>query len=180
MGFLTYYSEMAQTQTPGIWYTLHNQLFLDEDGTISLVPRYFKSDSYTIPDWLAWLGGGKMKWDNRPSLEHDFDCKYHSFIKVNLTKNELLEKGYLCNFRKLIGADKIIMPVCKNIPLKYLSLEAMTFNQANSKFKRMMKATNNLKNWRINLMRFAVNFNCGWLLNGKAEIDLNKIYKDCI
>lgn len=180
MKFLTYYSEMAQTEIPGIWYTLHNQLYLDKDNTISLVPRYFKSDSYTIPEWLAWLGGGKMKWDNRPSLEHDFNCKYHSFIKVNLTKDELIQKGYLRTKIKKSGSKKIMICVCEDIAVEYLSIEKMTFNQANSRFKRAMQATENLKNWRINMMRFAVNFNVGWIFSKKSAIDLTKLYNDYI
>ena len=180
MKFLTYYSEMAQTEKPGIWYTLHNQLFIDKNNTISLVPRFFSSDSYTIPDWLAWLGGGKMKWDNRPSLEHDLNCKYHSFIKVNLTKNELIQKGYLHTKIKSSGSKNIMICVCEDIPIEYLSVEKINFNQVNGRFKRMMQATNNLKIWRINMMRFAVNFNIGWLFSGKIKLDLNKLYKDFI
>lgn len=180
MKFLTYYSKMTQTPKPNIWATLHNQLFKDNDEAIYLVPRYFLTDSYTIPDWLAWLGGGKMKWDNRPAIGHDFDCKFHQCIKVLLTENELRKKGYLRHHTKVIGDEYIIIPVCDDIPIEFLSIEPVTFNQANSKFKRMLKATNNIKNWRINLMRFAVNFNIGWLKSGKEKIDLNRVYKRCI
>lgn len=180
MRFLTYFSEMGQTPKPNIWATLHNQLFKDDDGVIYLVPRYFLTDSYTIPDWLCWLGGGKMKWDNRPAIGHDFDCKYHQTIKVCLSEDELRQKGILRHHTKLIDGDTIVIPVCEDIPIEYLCVERVTFNQANSKFKRMMLATNNIKKWRANLMRFAVNFNIGWLNSGKEKIDLNKIYKGCI
>lgn len=180
MKFLTYFSEMGQTAEPNIWITLHNQLYKDQDGAIYLVPRYFLSDSYTIPDWLAWLGGGKMKWDNRPAIGHDFDCKFHQCIKVHLTENELREKGILRHHTKVIGDEYFVIPVCEDIPIEFLSIEPVTFNQANSKFKRMMLATENLKKWRVNLMRFAVNFNIGWLKSGKEKIDLNRIYKGYI
>lgn len=180
MNFLTYYSEMCQTPEPNIWVTMHNQLFKDEDKTIYLVPRYFKTDSYTIPDWLAWLGGGKMKWDNRPAIGHDFDCKFHQCIKVHLTDDELRKKGLLRRHKKRIGDNCLLIPVCEDIPVEYLGIEPVTFNEANSKFKRMMTATENISKWRINLMRFAVNFNIGWLKSGKRSIDLNKIYKECI
>ena len=180
MRFLTYFSEMIQTSKPNIWVTLHNQLFKDKDGTIYLVPRFFLSDSYTIPDWLAWLGGGKMKWDNLPAIGHDFDCKFHQCIKVHLTEDELRKKGLLKQHKKIIGGETLLIPICEDIPLEYLGIEPVTFNQANSKFKRMMKATGNIKNWRVNLMRFAVNFNIGWLKSGKKKIDLNCIYKGYI
>lgn len=180
MSFLTYYSEMAQTPKPNIWATLHNQLFKDDDGVIYLVPRYFLTDSYTIPDWLAWLGGGKMKWDNRPAIGHDFDCKFHQCIKVNLSESELREKGYLRSHTKVLGDEYLIIPVCDDIPIQYLSVIDVSFNQANSKFKRMMLATQNIKKWRVNLMRFAVNFNIGWMKSGKEKIDLSRIYKGVI
>ncbi len=177
MEFLTFYAEIGQSAEPNYWYTKHNQLFLDQDGSIYLVPRHFVTDGYTIPDWIAFLGGGKMKWDIRPAIGHDFDCRYHQCVKVHLTKDELIKKGYLRDFKKVKGEEYTIIPVCEDIPIEYLSVEPVTFNQANSKFKRMMKATGNIKNWRINLMRCAVNLNIGWLFSGKEKIDLTRLYK---
>lgn len=180
MKFLTYFAEIGQTAVPNLCCTSHNQLFKDADGSIYLVPRYFITDGYTIPDWLAWLAGGKMKWDIRPAIGHDFDCKYHQTIKVNLTESELRNKGYLRNHTKTLGDEYIVIPICDDIPVEYLCVERVTFNQANSKFKRMMLATDNIKKWRVNLMRCAVNLNIGWVFSGKNKIDLNKIYKECI
>lgn len=180
MKFLTFFAEIGQTAEPNYWYTKHNQLFKDKDGSIYLVPRFFITDGYTIPDWIAWLGGGKMKWDIRPAIGHDFDCRYHQCIKVHLTEQELREKGYIHNFKKKIGEEWALIPVCEDIPIEYLSIEHITFNQANSKFKRMMVATDNIKKWRVNLMRCAVNLNFGWLFSGKEKIDLTKLYKGVI
>ena len=180
MEFLTYFTEVAQTAEPNYWITKHNQLFKDEDGSIYLVPRFFITDGYTIPDWIAWLGGGRMKWDIRPAIGHDFDCHYHQSIKVHLTKKELIDKGYLRSYKKCFGDEWKLITICDEIPIEYLSIESVTFNQANSKFKRMMKATENIKKWRINLMRAAVNLNINWLKSGKVKIDLTKIYKEVI
>lgn len=180
MKFLTYRTIVAQGEEADLCYTLHNQLFLDKDGTIYLVPRYFETDGYTIPYWLAWLGGGKKKWDMRPAVGHDFDCKYHQSIIVNLTEEELRSKGYLLHKEKKIGESVLIIPICEDIPIKYLSVVKTTFNQANSKFKRMMKATGQLKAWRVNMMRLAVNFNVGWAFSGKTKINLEKLYNSVI
>lgn len=180
MNFITDFAELGQTAEPNYWYTKHNQLFKDQDGVIYLVPRYFITDGYTIPDWIAWLGGGKMKWDTRPAIGHDFDCKFHQCIRVILTEEELRRRRFLRTHKKQFGDDTYLITVCDDIPIDYLAIEPVTFNQANSKFKRMMKATGNIKNWRINLMRAAVNLNIGWLKSGKEKIDLNKIYKGYI
>ena len=37
--FLTDKSRLGQTNIEGIWYTLDNQLYKDDDGTIYLTPR---------------------------------------------------------------------------------------------------------------------------------------------
>lgn len=173
--FVTGKALCGQSETDGKWFTLHNQLFLDENNHLILVPRWFITDGYTIPEWLAWLGGGKMKWDIRPSIGHDFECKYHGYIKVNSTVSALREKGIIRTVKK---ENKSII-VCENVPKEYLEFVETTFNQANSRFKRMMKAVGCIKNWRINMMRFAVNFNIGWLKQ-KERSTLNNIYKDFI
>lgn len=180
MKFLTGKTVTVQTDETDLYCTLHNQLFLDDDGTIYLVPRYFKTDGYTIPCWLAWLGGGKKKWDMRPAIGHDLDCKYHQSIVVNLTEQELRSKGFLTHKEIHIDGQTLVTPYCENIPIEYLTVVKTTFNQANSKFKRMMKATKQLKMWRILMMRFAVNFNIGWLFSGKSEIILEKLYNNVI
>ena len=87
--FLTGKSRFEQTYPCGLWKTLDNQLYQDKDDTIYLVPRNFQTDGYTIPNWIAWLGGSKMEWDTRCSTQHDFECRYHQVIIVELTVAQL-------------------------------------------------------------------------------------------
>jgi len=171
--FITGKAATEQSDKDGLWYTLHNQLFMDEDGQLYLVPRNFKTDGYTIPLWIAWLGGGKMQWDIRPAIEHDFECKFHQEILVKLTIYELMQKGLIRN--KTVDDRGIL--ICENIPAEYLELRKVNFSQVNGKFKRMMKATNCIKSWRINMMRFCVNFNPGWIATRNNSFDLANIYK---
>ena len=169
MDFLTSNARIEQTDVPGIWQTIDNQLYKDVDGSIYLVPRYYKTDNYTIPDWLAWLGGNKSKWDVRPSHFHDFGCQFHALIKVCMNEQTLRIKRLL-----RVKDDKI---VCENIPIKFLKVEKKNKWFIDCMFKRMMKVANNIPSWRINLMRMAVFFNVGWLANYYNDIDLNQLYK---
>ncbi|MDD3236795.1 MAG: hypothetical protein PHV37_01700 [Candidatus Gastranaerophilales bacterium] len=174
--FITGKTEFRQSNKDGRCYALHNQLYQDDDGLLYLVPRFFLTDGFTIPKWLAPIGGGRMEWDVRPAIGHDFDCKYHQTIVVNATVKELFKNGFIKIIEKL--GEAIV--ICEDLPLNILSVKKISFSEANSKFKRMMKAVECIKNWRINMMRFAVNFNLGWLKSGKEPIDLNKIYKEPI
>lgn len=169
MKWLTDNVRLEQTDKNGIWKTLDNQLFQDEDGRIYLAPRYILTDGYTIPNWIAWLGGSKMQWDTRCSTQHDLECKYAQVIVVTLTEWQLRRLRYLKVYNNKI--------VCENIPKKYLFVKKTTFNETNNRFKRMMMTSFNIPKWRVNLMRFAVNFNFGWH-SCKDSIDLNKIYKE--
>lgn len=175
--FITGRAMLAQTYFAGKWHTLHNQLFLDDDNRLYFVPRYFVTDGYTIPKSLALLGGGKMEWDIRPAIQHDFECKYHKIFR--LKKELTLEELRKTNILRDITKNGITITVCENIEAEFLEIIDSTFNQANSRFKRSLKALDNMKNWRINMMRFAVNFNIGWIF-GKKELEIGKIYKDYI
>ena len=178
MRFLTYFTELMQTPEPNYWITKHNQLFQDNNGDIILVPRYFITDGYTIPEWIAWLAGGRMKYDIRSAIGHDLECKFHYYIKVHLTEKELWDKGFLKLHKKTLGNDTFLIPICEDIPIEYLSIELTTFNETNSRFKRMMSASGLIKKWRVNLMRFGVNFNFNWFIEGRKDLDLNKLYKE--
>ena len=136
MNFLTSNARIEQTDVPGIWQTIDNQLYKDVDGSIYLVPRYYKTDNYTIPDWLAWLGGNKSKWDVRPSHFHDFGCQFHALIKVCMNEQTLRTKRLL-----RVKDDKI---VCENIPIKFLKVEKKNKWFIDCMFKRMMKVANRL------------------------------------
>lgn len=170
MPFLTDNARIEQTDKAGIWKTLDNQLYKDEDGSIYLVPRYYLTDNYTIPDWLAWLGGNKSKWDVRPSHFHDFGCAYRKLIKVNLNETQL-------RMRRLLHV-KNNRVVCENIPIKWLEVVSVDKWFIDCMFKRMMIDTYNIPKWRVNMMRFAVFFNVGWLANYNKDINLEEIYND--
>ena len=165
--FLTGKSRIEQTDTEGIWKTLDNQLYLDEDNTIYLVPRYFLTDGFTIPNWIAWFGGSKMQYDTRCSTQHDFECKFHKVIVVNLSITQLKEMKLL--------REKNGMMICEDIPKKFLEIKETTFNQTNCRFKRMLKTTT-LSHCRINLLRTGVNFNVSWLWS-KQKLNMSDIYK---
>lgn len=171
--FITGKAEVKQSDINGKWYTSHNQLYQDDDGVLYLVPRNYQTDGYTIPRWLAWLGGGRMQWDIRPAIGHDFECEYHAEIVVNATVEELRSLGFV----KEITKDGQEITVCKNLPLRYLAVRETTFKRVNDKFKRMMEAVGCIAQWRVNLMRFGVNFNIGWLKSGKKKINLSRLYE---
>ena len=93
--FITGKAEIEQSDENGKWFTENNLLYMDYDGIIYLVPRGFKTDGYTIPNSVAWLGGSKMNLDIRPAILHDFNCYFHKDIIVNLNVSELRKKGLL-------------------------------------------------------------------------------------
>ncbi len=173
--FITGKAVLAQDEFLDNWITLHNQLFQDKDGNLYFVPRFFKTDGYTIPNYLAFIGGSKMEYDLRPAIQHDFECKYHKVIMVTKTLDELIDENYV----KEITKNDTKITICEDIPIEYLKVKDTTFNQANNRFKRALKSLGQIKPWRINLMRFAVNFNISWAFS-KKELELEKFYKTTI
>lgn len=167
MKWLTKPSLLQQLPEPNKWLMWENELFQDEDGSIYLVPCYYKTDNYTIPDWIAWLGGSKSKHDARPAHLHDFGCQFHQLIKVNLTITQLKKQNYL------IYKDGFY--TCKNIPIKYLSIVPVTKWEMDCMFKRAMKATNLITPYIYNLYRGGVFFNIGWL-GYHPPFNLSQIY----
>ena len=163
--WLTDKSRIEQGNNVNEWYLLDNELYKDENGSIYLVPRGYKTDNYTIPDWIAWLGGNKSKWDVRPSHIHDFICQYHGAIKIN-------SNAIIYNYLKIFQNKK----VCEDIPIEYLSFKPMTKWQADCLFKRAMKATTTIPKKIYNLYRCGVVFNFGWLGN-HPPYDFKEIYK---
>lgn len=154
---------------------LDNSLYWDEDGTLYLVPRNFISDGYTIPNWVAWIAGGKMEHDLRPAHFHDFFCQYHAAIRVKTTMLELRKAGLV---RKHYDKDtNKWFTICDDIPTHLLEYVPMTKWETDCAFKRLMKATKRIKHWRVNLMRGGVFFNVGWVWSGKKAYDLEKCYK---
>ncbi len=165
--WLTEKARLQQSEEAGDWFLMDNELFQDDDGIIYLVPRNYKTDNYTIPDWVAWLAGNKSKWDVRPSHIHDFGCQFHELVKVNLDEESLKRLKYL-----RLHKNKI---VCEDIPTKFLSLVPVTKWQIDCLFKRAMKATGAIPVRVYNVFRCGVVFNFGWLGNHPA-FNLNKIY----
>lgn len=167
MKWLTDKSRIEQSNETNNWYLLDNELYKDEDGSIYLVPRNYKTDNYTIPDWVAWLGGNKSKWDVRPSHVHDFGSQFKQLIRVKLTEQGLKKLRFLKTHN-----DKV---VCEDIPRCFLEIVPVTKWEIDCLFKRAMKATGQMPARVYNLYRCGVFFNFGWLGKHPA-FDLNKIY----
>ena len=170
MRFITGHSRTEQLDEPGLWKTLDNQLFKDNDGSIYLVPRNFKTDGFTIPNWIAWIGGGKMQWDTRCSSQHDLECRYAQVIRVKASEQFLRRVGLV-----RVHKDKV---VCEDIPRILLEIQNVTFTQANDRFARMLTLTN-IPKWRIKPMRLAVNLNPNWH-SCKYPLNLKDIYHTVI
>lgn len=173
--FITGYAETKQSEEKGKWYLENNLLYADYDGTIYLTPRNYKTDGYTIPSWIAWLGGDRFDLDIRPSSIHDFECQFQKELVVNLSIFQLREKGFLIS-----NPENNSELLCLDIPLEFLELRETTFKKVNAKFKRMLECIKNIKQWRINAMFYAVHLNYGWIKNGAVEIDLNNLYKESL
>lgn len=167
--FLTSKSRIEQCNEDGRWWLVDNELFMDNDGSIYLAPRYYKTDNYTIPSCLAWVAGDKAKFDVRPSHQHDVNCSYHKKIKVNLSLSQLRKMDLLKGYKDLI--------ICENIPIQYLEVLPCSKTEADNRFKRMMLATGCITKFRANLLRTGVFFNVGWWLSKPKELKLEDLYK---
>lgn len=162
--FLTAPGETQQVPIKGMKKLVHNELYMDDDGSINLHWRNFWTDDFT---WIK-----NSNWDIRCSHGHDIGCKYHQIVKVKLSLSQLRFKGYL---RQHKG-----MWVCENIPAKYLEVVDVSGHEVNNLFYRMLKAADCPKTPKyIQLAyRAGVAFNLNWFLTGKKKIDLNKIYDE--
>ncbi len=178
MKFLTYKTELQQLEEDKKWYTLHNQLFLDEDDSILLVPRYFITDGYTIPPMFALIAGNRMEIDIRPAVEHDIECKYRKIIKVNLTIDELRSKGLLRHHLK--EETNELIPVCEDIPLEFLTFEDVEFKEATKRMRRMMSSIKSISKYKMNIISSAVWLNVGWLIDKPEILIKENIYKTII
>lgn len=156
-----------------LWSTIDNQLAELDSGRIILAPRKLMTDNNTNPF------GKNDLCDVRAAHFHDLGCRYHKLIYVNLTVEELKQKMYLRIHKKRTKDKTYDIWVCDDIPLNHLSIEDAGFRQCNSIFKELLLACK-VGNILSNTMRFAVNFNLGWLFSANAKLDTNKIYKDFI
>ena len=164
--FLTSKSRIGQTAIEGIWYTLDNQLYKDDDGLIYLAPRCTLTDGYTIPAIFHFIAGGMFKHDVRACIQHDFECYYHKALEVKLTEFEL-KKSRLLKYEK-------DMWICEDIPLEFIRINDTTFDETNNRFRRMLKCIDNIPVWQKVLIGNAVNLNVGWLR------EPHTLYKDRI
>jgi len=176
--FLTYETEIIQTDENYMWTTEHNQLFQDVDGTIYLVPRFFETDGYTIINLFAPIAGNRLENDIRPAVQHDWDCKYKFSLVVKLNEYELRQKNYLRTIFKQIGKEKIQINVCEDIPVRYLKVIPVGFKSANFKLKRMLDCIDGMQTWKKRLISIAVFLNIGWFTDKASKFNVKKLYKD--
>ena len=170
--FITAKSRIQQVDVPGYWKTLDNELYMDDDGSTYLVPRYFWSDGYTFPGIIMAFLGDKHFFDVRPAHGHDLGCRFHEVIQVGLSLTQLKLKGYLRLHEDMVVLD--------DIPLEYLNVVKKSKTWVDNFFKRMMLACDMPKR-QINIIRFGVFFNINWYLKtGKKSILEYDIYNEDI
>ena len=154
--FITENVRIEQTNKLGYFKTLDNELFMDDDGTLILTPRYFWTDGYTFPRLVMVILGDKNRYNVRPAHGHDLFCRFHQCIKVKLSLTQLRMMGLL---REHNGKT-----VCEDIPLEHLEITSISKWDADETFKRMMKACE-INSITRNIIRFGVIFNIGWFLD---------------
>lgn len=170
--FITSRARIEQVDQEGHWKTIDNELYLDDDSTLTIVPRFFWSDGYTFPGIIMAFLGDHHKYDVRPAHGHDLRCRFHERIVVTASLTVLKNEGYL-----RMHKDKVI---CEDIPMKYLKIEKTTKKRTDDCFKRMMIAAELPEN-KINIIRFGVIFNLNWWFKtGKKSITEYEIYKEDI
>ena len=166
---------IEQTSKKRIFKLLDNELYQDDDGYIYIVPRYFQTDNYSIPLWVAPLGGSPVEFNLLPSHLHDFACDTHSMVYVNLTAEEIVEKGFLrfSKSRKLW--------VCEDIPKEFLKIKPFSKVQANNLLYRAMKNTQVPFIDRFKV-RLGVCANLNWYLTDWTkrvlQVDLDNFYNE--
>lgn len=161
--FLTSASATKQLPEKGMYCLINNELYLDDDGSIYLAWRGFKTDQFT---WIA-----KANWDTRCAHIHDVGCKYHQVVKVKLSEKELLREGYLRYINKNI--------ICRNLPEHILEVKDVSGTWINNLFYRMLRDADCPKTPKyIQLLyRAGVSFNIGWFSCGKEKIDIKNLYE---
>ena len=173
--FLTGKARLQQTDKRRVWKLLDNELYKANDGAIYMVPRTMQTDNYTIPLWIAPLGGSPVDYDTRCSHLHDLWCYTREALIVTLTEQELRDKGYL-RF-----SEKNMMWVCEDIPKEFLAKRKVTKWETDNMLLECMKAANVPKLSR-NTVRAGVVFNVGWLIDlwtkRVFELDLDRIYDE--
>ena len=157
--FLTTKSVIQQLPIRRQYRTLLNELYMDDDGAIYIVPRNYQTDNFT------WINS--TAWDIRCAHLHDVGCQYHKIIKVKLSVQQLKDMGLLKK-----GKYDII---CLDIPIDKLEVVEVSKKQINDLFYRMLRDSGAPKPIQI-LYRSGVALNLKWYLN-KDELVLEDIYK---
>lgn len=153
--FLTSHTRLIQTGIKGIWCTEANQLFKDDDGRIFLAPICTLTDGYSIPKPFHFIAGGMFEHDTRPAVQHDWECYYHKALVVNMTEVQL-RKAQLLRYENGLW-------ICDDIPFSQISVVETTFDETNSRFRRMLKSIKTIPDWQKKMIGDAVNLNIGWL-----------------
>ncbi len=162
--FLTAPARTEQLPQKGMYKLVDNELYEDDDRSIYLHWRGFKTDNFT------WINSSD--WDIRCSHGHDIGCKYHQILKVCMSYDELISKGYLYQHKEKW--------VCKDIPTKYLMVVDVSGHEINNLFYRMLKSADCPVTPKFIqcLYRAGVAFNLNWFLTGKTKIEPCMIYCD--
>ena len=175
--FITSKARIEQTDIPGYWKTIDNELFLDSDSQLYLTPRYLYSDGFTYPKIIMAILGDKHYLDVRCAHGHDLFCRFHQRIRVNKSLTVLKMEGYL---RTHIDNKGNSLVVCEDIPIEYLEVETISKKWADDCFKRMLLSCN-VSQKQANILRIGVIFNLNWYLKtGKKSILEYDIYNEDI
>lgn len=170
--FITAKARIEQVDYKDYWKTIDNELFMDDDESLILTPRYLWTDGYTFPNFVMAILGGKNSIDTRPCHGHDCGCRFHELLYVNMSLAELKLHGYVRTHK-----DKV---VCEDIPLEYIDVKKVSKSTVDNLLKRMMLACD-IPRWKINVIRFGVFFNLNWWLKtGKKSILTFDIYNEDI
>ena len=173
--FLTGKARIQQVERKGYWRLLDNEVYKDDNGDIHLTPRNMLTDNYTIPLWIDLFVGSPVDFDTRCSHAHDLQCYSHEALLVNLTEEELKEKGYLRY------SEKNKMWICEDVPPEFLSTRKISKLGANNMLFRSMRAAG-IPLWDRIKVRIGVSFNLNWFIYkwlGKTfDLDLEKIYTE--
>ena len=168
--FITEPSRVEPTNIANYSRMLDNEVYMSNDGKISITPRYFWTDGYSGPKLIRTLIKNK-NLDLRPAHGHDLFCRFHQRLFVDLTLYQLRYKGYIHEYN-----DKII---CEDIPDKYLHAEIINKKTANDLMKEMMLACN-FSISQTSLIRLGICFNFNWRNTGKRDIMTYDIYNEDI
>ena len=173
--FLTGKARVQQTDRKRIWKLLDNELYKADDGKIYLAPRSMYSDFYTIPSWIAVVAGSPVDYDASGAHIHDILCYAHNSLLINLTEEELKEKGYLRY------SEKVGMWVCEDVPAVYLTKEKVSKCKANNTLYECMRAAG--ESWLSCItVRIGTACNARWYINewldNVLELDFNRVYDE--